>query len=119
MLNGHKAAAKPRSTASRTGIAVLTSVPGHCRKGDSEGNAVGRVPVLLAISPCASGGTWHRVIQPKRLDHPVFVFLHKNKNQICLFTALLRRSQLKTVGVGVGSAVSASDEDVRGLPGEK
>ena len=73
MLNGHKAAAKPRSTASRTGIAVLTSVPGHCRKGDSEGNAVGRVPVLLAISPCASGGTWHRVIQP--------IFLHKNKNQ--------------------------------------
>ena len=50
---------------------------------------------------------------------PYFVFLHKNKNQICLFTALGIPSQLKTVGVGVGSAVSASDEDVRGLPGEK
>ena len=67
---------------------------------------MGRVPVLLAISPCASGGTWHRVIQP--------IFCTKTKIKTACTSP-----QLKAVGVGVGRAVSASDEDVRGLPGEK
>ena len=60
---------------------------------------MGRLPVLLAISPCASGGTWQ--------GDPTYFFSQKQK------------SKLKAVGVGVGRAVSASDEDVRGLPGEK
>ena len=100
---GHKAAAKPRSTASRTGIAVLTIVPGHCRKGDAEApcyactqlstrrishmrraaasadHALFHVPACLAISPCASGGTWHSRPWRSKL---FFSELHKNKKKL-------------------------------------